>query len=411
MIKKLLTSLAILCATAFAQVPVTPIVQPHVTFVDAAGEPCAGCKLATFAAGTTTPLATYTDSTGVSQNTNPIILDAAGGAQIWMGANSYKLILQDASGATIWSVDQVNSARLFPCAPAGSIQIANSAVNALACDPSITINTVTHTVNIGTLPPNHVTIGALGAPTTWVFDTTSPATALASLGAGSIGAGTTNQIAVYPASGNNVQGASAIPNGITATTQSPGDNSGNIATTAYVALPGPIHPTTVQATSVQIASGAAMTDNQGTGAKVQHSTGTITPGDGAKFDANGNVIDAGSAYPVGTPRTCNANGCYSIDGDGTIRASGQSTAASSGTAGFVTITFPTTFTTATNLQVVVSPVGQPAGDGNPHPLDCHLNATPSISGATAVISIPSQVGGFGYDHFTGQFCSWHAIGN
>lgn len=395
----------------FAQVAVSPIVQPHVTFVNGSGLPCAGCTLSTFVAGTTTPLATYTDASGTSQNTNPIILDAAGGANIWPGQNSYKYVLKDASGATIWSVDQVSSARL--CAAAGAIQAANSAGNGITCDPSITINTTTHTISVGTLPTNHVAIGALGTPTSWNFDTTTPATALASLGAGTgtILAGTTNQIAIYPSNGTTVQGASALPANITAITRSANDNSTNPATTAYVANPGAISPTSVQTVSAQIASGTALTDNQGNGAKVQHSTGTTTAGDGAKFDANGNLVDAGSPYPVGTPRTCNSNGCYSIDGDGTIRASGQSTSASGGSAAFVTITFPVTFTSATNLQVVLTAVGAPAGDGNPHPLDCHLNAVASVSGATAVIALATQVSGSGYDHLTGQFCSWHAIGN
>lgn len=189
MIKRLLIAVAMLCAVTEAQVPVTPISQPRVTFVNASGGPCSGCTLSSFAAGTTTPLATYTDSTGVSQNTNPVVLDAAGGAFIWLGANSYKLILKDPLGATIWSVDHVNSAQLLPCATANAIQSANSAVNALTCDPTITINTTSHTVNIGTLGANHVIIGALGTPTLWTFDTTSPATALASLNPG--GGGTT----------------------------------------------------------------------------------------------------------------------------------------------------------------------------------------------------------------------------
>lgn len=168
-----------------AQVPVTPIVQPHVTFVDGAGSPCATCKLYTDAAGTTTPLATYADATGTSQNTNPIVLDAAGGANIWMGANSYKFILKDSSGATIWTVDQVNAAHLFPCGTAGAIQVANSGGNGTTCDQNVTINTVTHAINIGP-SGNHVTIGPQGTPTSWTFDTTSPASALASLGWASI---------------------------------------------------------------------------------------------------------------------------------------------------------------------------------------------------------------------------------
>lgn len=289
--KRYLLLFALLSGQCFAQVPVTPIVQPRVTFVDGDGAPCAGCTLATYAAGTTTPLATYTDATGTSQNTNPIILDAAGGANIWLGANSYKLILKDASGATIWSVDQIRSGSLLPCSSANAIQAANSAVNGLNCDPAITINTVTHTINIGTLPTNHVTIGALGAITApWTLDVTSPATALASLGGGVVSPASSGQIAIYEETGGNtVIGSFVIPDDITALTRFPDDASTHLATTAYVNTPGGISPT-----AVKIASGTPLNDNQGNGAKVQHSTGTTTPNDLAKFDASGNVVDSGA---------------------------------------------------------------------------------------------------------------------
>lgn len=286
--KRLLIAAMMLCAWTARAVPVAPATIPHITFVNGVGLPCAGCKLYTYAAGTTTPLATYTDSTGTSQNTNPITLDAAGGANIWLGISSYKFILKDPLGTTIWSVDGVNAGNLFPCAPAGAVQIANSAATGLTCDSSITINTTNHTLNIGTLPANHVTIGALGTPTSWNFDTTSPDTARNSLNAGQVGAGTIGQVAVYAATGTAVQGATALPNGITATTQTPGDNSLLLATTAYVTLPGAINPT-----SVQVATGVAMTDNQGNGALVQHSTGAVVSGNCAKFDADGNTVDSG----------------------------------------------------------------------------------------------------------------------
>lgn len=107
--KKLLIAAAMMCVSALAQVPVTPIINPHVTFVNAAGAPCWNCSLYSYAAGTTTPLATYVDATGTSQNTNPIILDASGGANVWFGANAYKLVLIDSTGTTLWSVDQISS--------------------------------------------------------------------------------------------------------------------------------------------------------------------------------------------------------------------------------------------------------------------------------------------------------------
>jgi hypothetical protein len=207
-------------------------------------------------------------------------------------------VLKDALGNTIWTVDSVNAASLFPCGPANAIQAANSAVNGLTCDSQITINTTTHVLSAhaiitSSMLVNGVTVGPLGTPTTWNFDTTTPATAAASLGVtpGSvIDTGTINQLAFYAAAGTELSGTSAIPAGITVTTQTPSDNSTNPASTAYVALPGAINPT-----SVKIASGVAMTDNQGNGAKIQHSTGTTTTGDLAVFDANGNVIDGGTA--------------------------------------------------------------------------------------------------------------------
>jgi hypothetical protein len=108
---RLLIAVALMCAISDAQVPVAPILQPHNTFVDQSGAPCAGCTLGTFIAGTTTPTPTYTDSTGGPQNTNPIILSVQGGANIWVNsAVSYKFVLKDTQGTIIWTVDNVESA-------------------------------------------------------------------------------------------------------------------------------------------------------------------------------------------------------------------------------------------------------------------------------------------------------------
>ena len=66
-------------------------------FFDDNGNPLTGGKVYTYAAGTTTPLATYTTSTGAVANTNPIILDAAGRTpnEIWLIAGTlYKFIVQ-----------------------------------------------------------------------------------------------------------------------------------------------------------------------------------------------------------------------------------------------------------------------------------------------------------------------------
>lgn len=81
---------------------------PKAQFFDANGDPLVGGKVYTYAAGTTTPLATYTDASGVFANGNPIILDARGEANIWYSSGSaYKVVLADASDAVIWTVDNI----------------------------------------------------------------------------------------------------------------------------------------------------------------------------------------------------------------------------------------------------------------------------------------------------------------
>jgi len=84
---------------------VTPTAKAQ--FIDAAGIPLAGGYLYTYAAGTTTPQATYTDSTAATANSNPIVLDSRGEASIWLASAAYKFKLTDADGTEIWTVDNI----------------------------------------------------------------------------------------------------------------------------------------------------------------------------------------------------------------------------------------------------------------------------------------------------------------
>lgn len=78
-------------------------------FFSDAGVPLAGGKVYTYEAGTSTPLATYQDSTGVTSNTNPIILDSRGEANIWLSPSlAYKFVLKTSTDVTIWTVDNIN---------------------------------------------------------------------------------------------------------------------------------------------------------------------------------------------------------------------------------------------------------------------------------------------------------------
>lgn len=77
-------------------------------FFDSNGEPLAGGRLYSYQAGTSTPQATYTDQSGGVANANPVILDAAGEANIWLDPTlAYHFVLQDANGAQQWTIDQV----------------------------------------------------------------------------------------------------------------------------------------------------------------------------------------------------------------------------------------------------------------------------------------------------------------
>lgn len=75
---------------------------------DANGNPLVGGFIFSYAAGTTTPLATYTDFSAGTPNTNPIVLDAAGGANVWIGSSAYKFVVKDSLSNIIRTVDNVS---------------------------------------------------------------------------------------------------------------------------------------------------------------------------------------------------------------------------------------------------------------------------------------------------------------
>jgi len=81
-------------------------------FFDNNGDPLTGGLVYTYAAGTTTPLATYTTSAGTAAHTNPIVLDAAGRVnEIWLdSASTYKFLVQTSLGVTIATYDNVYGA-------------------------------------------------------------------------------------------------------------------------------------------------------------------------------------------------------------------------------------------------------------------------------------------------------------
>lgn len=82
-------------------------------FFNDSGVPLAGGLIYTYTAGGTTPLVTYTSSTGLTAHSNPIVLDAAGRInEIWIPeGTSFKFIVKTSTNVLIGSFDN-----LFPIA-------------------------------------------------------------------------------------------------------------------------------------------------------------------------------------------------------------------------------------------------------------------------------------------------------
>lgn len=74
------------------------------------GAPLSGGLLYTYLAGSSTPAATYTDSSGATPQSNPIVLNVLGRPTnpVWLtDGTAYKLVLTDSVGVTQWTIDNV----------------------------------------------------------------------------------------------------------------------------------------------------------------------------------------------------------------------------------------------------------------------------------------------------------------
>lgn len=102
-------------------------------FLDNCGKPLVGGRVFVYEAGTLTEKTTYTSKSGDIQNTNPIILDETGSAQIFY-AGFARVIAVSRCGVTIadidnlgWSTDQMEPIHL-----AASLEQQNIVGNTLA---------------------------------------------------------------------------------------------------------------------------------------------------------------------------------------------------------------------------------------------------------------------------------------
>lgn len=168
-------------------------------FSDNNGSPLSGGLLYTYQAGTTTPQATYTSNTGVTANTNPIVLDSGGRVQgeIWLTqGQAYKFVLKTSAGVTLGTYDNVPGA-----ADPNDIYVAlaaSSGSSLIGYQPLVG-SAITVQTELRALDAADATFALKGANTD-ITSLASPALAAA-----------------------------------TATTQAVGDNTTKVATTAFVA--------------------------------------------------------------------------------------------------------------------------------------------------------------------------------
>lgn len=119
---------------------------PKARFFDANGEPLAGGKVFTYQAGTNVLQSSYTDQSGLVANTNPVILDARGEANIWL-VGTYKVVLQDSAGVQQWSVDNIQDIQTAIGGAYGNIQnvwagTSSGTANMLTLSPSPALTSI-----------------------------------------------------------------------------------------------------------------------------------------------------------------------------------------------------------------------------------------------------------------------------
>jgi hypothetical protein len=89
----------------------SPIGGVAAQFFDNDGLVLTGGKIYTYAAGTSTPKATYTTSSGNIAHANPIVLDSSGrvpGGEVWLLASTYKFSVFTSANVLIGTYDNIS---------------------------------------------------------------------------------------------------------------------------------------------------------------------------------------------------------------------------------------------------------------------------------------------------------------
>ena len=228
------------------------------------GAPLVGGKIYTYAAGTTTPLATYTDAGAGTANTNPIILNSLGQANIWLSTASYKFSVYTSADVLLYTVDNI------------SASLDSSALASALSSPTPIGNTAPNTGAFTTLTATTGTITTLGATTgtiTTINATTANITGNASITGNATITGKAIATGGYQFADGNIQTYPIVS--VRQTVQ-----SGTVDSNGFSAFGGSTGSTTVTASSTLIANAANGMTNR---------TGSITNPSWTSLSTNGTM--------------------------------------------------------------------------------------------------------------------------
>ncbi len=124
----------------------SPVFQ---AFTDA-GQPLAGGQLFTYQAGTSTPATTWSDAALTTPNSNPVVLNSAGRAVVYLSSASFKYVLTDSLGAVVWTADPVQSVAAGATSGLGEIFVFGGDPNSPITDTAYGVGAAFTALHAGT---------------------------------------------------------------------------------------------------------------------------------------------------------------------------------------------------------------------------------------------------------------------
>lgn len=327
-------------------------------FSDENGVPYANGTITTYAAGTTTQQATYTDFTQNTVAANPIVLDSAGRCTMW-GNGAYKFVLADQFGNIVKTTDNVTTFSV----PAAS---ANSFFQSFSGDGSTKAFTLSET--LGT-DPNAVLI-FVNAGTGAGYDPQNPNVFTLS--------GTTLSFASAPAAGSNNIYVFA-PSLLLAAASNSAAQAATSATAAATSA-------TAAATSATAAAGSATAASSSATSASGSATTATTQASAASTSASGASTSATNAANSATAAAGSATTATTQAGNASTSASAASTSATNAasSASSASTSASTATTQAGNASTSASGAATSA-------TNAAASATAAAASATAAANVASGI--------------------